>query len=189
MPLLVLLDGPPGPDAPALATAVDLTGDRRPDACGHGRRMLQVLAAVAGQQGRAVALGHGTVLRADGTGDPETLARGLRWAARLRADVVAVPLGLSADHPDVRAAVVEVLASGAELVAAAGNPCAGQRSPLHPAALPGVVAVGAGDDRATYLQWDVPPDEVHDLPSSAAGSGTSGACVLAAWRRVVRATC
>ncbi len=50
---------------------------------------------------------------------------------------------------------------------------------------PGVVGVGASCHAASYRTWPAPPNEVvGDVPGCAVTLGTSGACVVAAWRHV-----
>jgi hypothetical protein len=147
--------------------------------------MLDVLFEMALHEPRLAALAHGSVIGGDGLGNAANLASGLRWAASLRPSVVAVPLCLTGDHPLVWAGVGDVLRTGAVLLAAVGNPFASQRRALYPAAYPGVIAVGASAYAATYSTWAAPPDEVPvDFPERARDLGTSGACMVASWRRL-----
>lgn len=193
LPLLVLLDGAShgrrGDGRVPVVARCDLSGSG-PDAeagqqgDGHADRMLDVVDLLARAEPRPVALGAGVVLGPDGVGDAAGLARGLHWAADVAADVVAVPLGLAVDDPAVRRAVTRLLHGGTVLVAAAGNPYAGQSGALYPAAYPGVVAAGAREHAASYAGWLDPPDAVVDLPAGAGGLGTSAACVVVAWRRL-----
>ena len=110
----------------------------------HAELLLDLICGLdAPRHARSPLLAYAIVISDAGTGTPGTLAAGLRWAAGLNPDAVAVPCGLRADAPEVRAASDMVLESGAALFAAVGNPLAGQRSALYPAAYPGAIAVGA----------------------------------------------
>jgi hypothetical protein len=192
--LLVLLDGPARHDHQAYehvtpyAHACFVPPDQASEGSGAGRShaegMLDIVWRLASPQpGRTSLLAYGIVIGAAGTGTPGSLAAGLRWAAGLNPSVVAVPCGLQADSPDVRAGTGAVVEAGARLFAASGNPFAGQRGALFPAAYPGVISVGAPAYVASYASWAASPDVVpNDMPAAAIRFGTSGACVVAAWR-------
>jgi subtilisin family serine protease len=83
------------------------------------------------------------VLAADGTGFASAVAQGVVWAADHGAKVINASLGGPEDDATLSAAAQYASAHGALLVAAAGND--GSALLEYPAALPGVLSVGASD--------------------------------------------
>ncbi|MEX2446836.1 MAG: S8 family serine peptidase [Dehalococcoidia bacterium] len=81
------------------------------------------------------------VLDCTATGRVADAAAGIRYAARMGADVINVSFGAPNDSVVLREAVEEAQASGAVVVASAGND--GRRGITYPAAYPGVVSVAA----------------------------------------------
>jgi serine protease len=84
------------------------------------------------------------VLDANGGGTNYTIAAGLSWAASHGAQVVNMSLGGGNSRSEADA-VNSCLARGVVVVAATGNNSRG--SLLYPAAYPGVIAVGASDNK------------------------------------------
>ncbi|HEU5469184.1 MAG TPA: S8 family serine peptidase [Actinophytocola sp.] len=140
-------------------------GDPLRDPVGHGTECCSIVVARPGHGGPAgvapgVRLYVGQVIGAGGWGDPPALCAGLRWAAGLDIDVLAIPLGCLSSTPPLWHAIRTACARGVRVVAAVGNPYLGQRGPLYPAAYPGVTAVGAARFEDTYAAWRTPPDVI-----------------------------
>jgi serine protease len=70
------------------------------------------------------------------------VAEGINWAANNGAQIIHVSTGLDVTVPELDAAVANAVSRGVLVVAAAGNVASHVR---YPAALPGVIAVGAVD--------------------------------------------
>ena len=81
------------------------------------------------------------VLDCTATGRIADAAAGIRYAARMGAQVINVSFGATTDSLVLREAVEEAQARGAVIVASAGNES--QRSITYPAAYPGVISVAA----------------------------------------------
>ena len=119
------------------------------DVVGHGTHVAGSVAAntdnltgVAGTCPECV-LYNGRVIRSDGSGTAEMLARGITWAANNGADVISMSLGTPDPSATLRDAVNYAWAKGVVLAAAAGND--GVKKPFYPAYYPKVIAVGATD--------------------------------------------
>jgi len=150
---------------------------------GHGTA---VASLISGAHPQASGVAPGTrlldvpVLGADGMGDSFSLASGIVQAVDAGADILNLSLSMAGESPDVAMAVQYALDQGVVVVAATGNDGSG-RLPF-PAAMEGVVAVGAVDATGVWL------------PFSNSGEGTSltapGLKVSAAWpeNRVVKMT-
>jgi hypothetical protein len=86
-------------------------------------------------------------LNSDGVGTELGVARAIRWATERGVDIINLSLGFytlnNATPSGVAAAVADARARGIAVVAAAGNDDCDDRT--YPAALPGVVGVGALD--------------------------------------------
>jgi type VII secretion-associated serine protease mycosin len=153
--------------APQLAGAVDAadsvslvdpkTYPPTADTLGHGTMVAGIIAARArpgvGVAGLAPSVVSLLSIRTYKTCESEDapIAQGIREAVRRGAKIVNVSAGSSTDSPDLASAVREAEASGALIVAAAGNlgDQQGGNPPQYPAAYPGVIAVAAvGADRA-----------------------------------------
>ena len=123
--------------------------DGRSDPSGHGTHVAGVIAAVAGNArgGAGVALGAKVlpvrVLDGDGSGYDDDVAEGIVWAADHGAKVINLSLGGAQRSALLEEAVEYALASGAVVVAAAGNEALVGDPVEWPAAIPGVLAVGA----------------------------------------------
>ncbi len=83
------------------------------------------------------------VLGDDGSGSYADVANGIIWAADNGANVISMSLGGPSNSAVITNAVKHALSKGALLVAAAGND--GNNKPGYPAAITGVLAVGASD--------------------------------------------
>ncbi|MET7465498.1 S8 family serine peptidase [Nonomuraea sp. NPDC005501] len=129
-------------------------------------------------------------------GRPDALARGIRYAADHGADVISMSLGGGSGvwrgSPAEQAAVRYALCRGAVLVASSGNDGETTNRRNYPAAYPGVIAVGAVDqrlrvtafsNRQNYLSVVAPGTGI--LTADGAGSyvvgdGTSAAAAMVA---------
>ncbi|GAA2320334.1 hypothetical protein GCM10010149_86530 [Nonomuraea roseoviolacea subsp. roseoviolacea] len=128
---------------------IDVTHTGYRDCVGHGT-------AIAGIVGGRYVTGvpfHGVAPEAQiisikqsnsKEGDVRDLAKGIRQAIDVKADVINVSIKAS-DHPDLRAAVQEALAHDIVIVAAAGNVDndEGVAEPAYPASYEGVLSVGS----------------------------------------------
>lgn len=194
---IALLDGGASLADPDLAgaaiTHVEFAGDPpdSPEDTHHATRDLLLLVG----QGRcrvrglvpAAEIFHARVLTAEG-GDTGALAAAITWAQDKGAHIVVMPIGMEAADPTIAAAIDRALAAGICFFAAAGNGF--PRSLDFPAAHPGVLAVGAADDRGALLPSCCRTPRLDRIaPGSSPpalalpGSGSSFACVLAggAW--------
>lgn len=193
---IALLDGSAAFDHPDLVGAAiehaDFTGRAAPadgdagDDPLHGTRDLLILAGQGRARVRGLAPGahilHARVLASDG-GDLDALAAGIAWACSARASVVVLPLGAEDDDAAVARELDRGLATGVCFVAAAGN---GAPRPVDfPARHPGVLAVGATDERGVLLPSCCGGPRLDRLAPGTTlsralpGSGSSVACVLA----------
>ncbi|MFA7248422.1 MAG: S8 family serine peptidase [Dehalococcoidia bacterium] len=120
---------------------------RTSDDEGHGT-FVAGLAAAAGDNGAGITgiawnarILPVKVLDCTATGRIADAAAGIRYAARMGAQVINVSFGATADSLVLREAVEEAQARGSMIVASAGNES--QRAITYPAAYPGVVSVAA----------------------------------------------
>ena len=159
-------DGRAHPASPGLASVEivapydALDGDETPDdANGHGTFIANLLVGSPGL-GPDAALMPVRVLDNNLVGTEAALIEGMAHASLEGADVINLSLVFDAAYQPTRlldAAFAQTLASGAVIVAAAGNDGAAQVH--YPAAFPGVVAVGAstlgrhGLERASYSSY------------------------------------
>jgi len=86
------------------------------------------------------------ILNSDGTGDAETIARGIRYAVNHHAQVINLSLEFSldvtsSDIPEILSAIRFAHQRGVVVIAAAGNEGVSQLA--YPAAAPDVISVGA----------------------------------------------
>jgi subtilisin family serine protease len=152
----------------------------------HGTRDLLILVGQGRAQVRGLAPGaqilHARVLADDG-GDLDALAAAIAWACAALVNVVVLPLGAPDDDAAVARELDRGLAAGICFVAAAGN---GAPRPVDfPARHPGVLAVGATDERGVLLPSCCGGPRLDRLAPGTTlsralpGSGSSVACVLA----------
>lgn len=82
------------------------------------------------------------------------IAAGVNWGVAQKVDVISMSLGGAFSTPSERRAIQNALKSGITIVAASGN--SGENKISYPAALPGVIAVGATDvnnQKASFSQF------------------------------------
>lgn len=194
-PLVAVIDTGIDESHPDLAGAVrdrfDAVGDGQWDFAAHGTSIAGIVAARGQLQGvdpqaallsvRAFPAGDGATAEATSL----ALVRAIDWALAQNADVINMSL---AGPPDqfVDAAVERAMAAGVIVVAAAGNG-GPDAPPAYPAAVNGVVAVTATDDkdalfpganRGAYISIAAPGvDIMSDAPGGgmALATGTSQA--------------
>ncbi len=126
------------------------------DANGHGTHVAGIIAAranngigVVGVAPRARILPV-KVLDSDGTGWMSDVTEGIVWAVNHGADVINMSLG-GADATFMAPAVRYAISRGVTVVAASGNE--GSSRPNYPAALPGVISVGALSEDGPLASW------------------------------------
>ncbi len=161
-----------------ISGGVDLVneGTSAQDEQGHGTFMAGLIAAATGNSvgGASVAplakIMPVRVLKADGTGDPGTVADGIDWAVSHGADVINLslaqepiggssgPVGNLFGDPAMDRAIEDAARAGALVVAAAGNDftSGGSSGTSYDATVDGVLVVGAStksDRRAAYSNY------------------------------------
>jgi serine protease len=126
------------------------------DANGHGTHVASTIAEATGNAVGETGLAYGAtimpvqVLDRLGMGDDRSISEGIRYAARHGAQVINLSFEFgksitsAAEIPDIAAAVRYARRRGAVVVGAAGNTAATHVD--YPAALPGVISVGAVTD-------------------------------------------
>ena len=142
----------------ATFNAVDGSDDVTDDV-GHGTAVAGVAAAAADNSVGIAGVSFQASLLvakvADAAGDvyADDTAAGITWAADQGADVINISLGSARSDPLEVQAVQYAESRGSLIVAAAGNESTS--APEYPAALPGVVAVGAtvGNGRASFSNY------------------------------------
>jgi thermitase len=143
----------------ALVPGIDLVNDDAApdDDFGHGTLVTGLIAArgdnglgSAGVCWRCSVLPV-KVIGSDGQGTTTDVAEGIRFAIDHGARVINLSVVLSGDDAAVAAAVAEAVARDVVVVAASGN--ASNADPVHPAAYPGVISVGASDDADVPYAW------------------------------------
>ncbi|MCG5219876.1 S8 family serine peptidase [Streptosporangium soli] len=216
--LVAVLDTGVDPDHPDLAGAVrqgpDFTGAERSRHWGHhGTSMASLIAGrghgeghasgVLGVAPAAEILSVRVTLENDdprrgtaGSHGTNALARGIRYAAEQGADVISMSLGGGSGTWEGSAAEEEAVQyaveRGAVLVASCGNDGAGANRKNFPAAYPGVIAVGAVDERSRVARFSNRQDYVSVVApgtrivsadgsgSYVVGDGTSSAAAMVA---------
>ncbi|HLI38751.1 MAG TPA: S8 family serine peptidase [Streptosporangiaceae bacterium] len=139
------------PQLAGRVTATDLTGTGMQDCVGHGTEIASIIAASdmtssgvpfvgVAPQARILSVKY---TNQDQNGSPALLARGIRDAAELGADVINVSSTVNVSTHALRSAVDYALSRNAVVVASAGNDENGQKGPFYPADYPGVLSVGA----------------------------------------------
>ncbi len=125
---------------------------------GHGTHVAGTVAASLDNQGFSgvapqAKLLMGRVCSNEGCSNI-AVAQGINWGVEQKVDVVSMSLGGSFASPSERKAVAMALQAGVTIVAASGN--SGESSVSYPAALSGVIAVGATDinnQKASFSQY------------------------------------
>jgi serine protease len=123
------------------------------DDYGHGTHVASTIVETPNNHIGLTGLAYGAtiipvkVLNKDGDGDEDTIAKGIRYAAQRGAQIINLSFefgtatSAASQIPEIAAAVRYARRKGALLVAAAGNTAYGRVA--YPAALPGVISVGA----------------------------------------------
>lgn len=123
----------------------DSVDDSEMDYNGHGTQMAGLSLGVAGgfeESGkRNVRLMGVKVMNADGYGSLSDLIRGIQWASENGAQVVNISAGTPEKSELLEAVIRSVTNKGIVVVASAGNTASQMRE--YPAAIPGVLSVGA----------------------------------------------
>ena len=130
--------------------SIDLAGGG--EIHGHGTAVASTVAGIgSGAPGLAPSANLLSVRVAGeaGTSNSFTLAQGILAAVDSGARLINISMGSYGDSPLLRDAVEYARSRGALVIAATGNDGSGQ--PLFPAAIDGVVAVGAVDARGEHL--------------------------------------
>lgn len=133
------------------------------DQLGHGTEMAGLILRGA-PQARLMVL---RVLNERRHSDGRTVAQAIDYARQQGAEVINLSLISERPSPEVAAAIRRALEAGLQVVAATGN--SGRQSPLFPARLPGVVAVGATSGTGERKSWSNggagKPGEVLGIPT------------------------
>ena len=114
---------------------------------GHGTALAGIVAATC----PACRILPVKVMAANGTGNWDTIAAGVVWAADHGAQVINLSVGASHALDVLGAAVAYALGKGSIVVAAAGNE--GRNETFYPAAYPGVVSVAGIDENGARYAW------------------------------------
>ncbi|MDT0452624.1 S8 family serine peptidase [Streptomyces hesseae] len=152
------------------------------DKVGHGTNMATLIAG-AGDGGGIQGLAPGARIlpvRTVGAGladasDP-IMARAIRYGVDHGARVINISMGAPGDisqSPQTEAAVRHALAKGALIFAASGNDRDKGNLPNYPAAIPGVVSVGAIDSTSTVTKWS---NSASNVALAAPGENIPGRC-------------
>jgi subtilisin family serine protease len=117
---------------------------------GHGTHVAGTIGAGRGNGGvvgvaPGVSLLAVKVLGGDGSGTNESVANGIVYAADQKVDVISMSLGGPGKSRVIEDAVKYAIGKGVLVVAAMGNE--NTESPSYPAAIPGVMAIGATTNR------------------------------------------
>jgi serine protease len=133
------------------------------DDYGHGTHVTSTIVETPNNKIGLTGLAYGAtiipvkVLNKDGDGDEDEIAKGIRYAARRGAQVINLSFEFGSSTtaasqiPEIASAVKYARRKGAVIVAAAGN--SANSRVAYPAALPGVISVGATTEHgclATY---------------------------------------
>lgn len=127
---------------------------------GHGSHVAGTIAALANNGVGVAGLAYNTkvlaikVLGSDGSGDTNSIVKGILKANELGAKVINLSLGGPQTSSAMKDAVDQVTAKGSLCVVAAGND--GTSTPDYPAAYPSAFAVGASDQsdkRASFSNY------------------------------------
>ncbi|MBC7541472.1 MAG: peptidase S8 [Candidatus Sericytochromatia bacterium] len=121
--------------------------DKGRDGNGHGTHVAGIIGAVANNAQGVAGINWGArlmpvrVMASDGSGADVDIADGIRWAADHGAHILNLSLGGYANDPTIKKAVEYAIGKGSLVIAAMGNDAS--PDPAYPAAIPGVMAVGA----------------------------------------------
>lgn len=152
------------------------------DRGGHGTQVAGVAAAQGDNGAELAGLDWGARILPVRVGDAAgcvteaAASAGITWAADQGAAVINMSLGTGEPSEALARAVDHAHSRGALVVAAVGNdPDAG---PQYPAALPGVVGVGASTRDGSVATYSTRNDSVDLVAPGGDGSGTAGGDVL-----------
>jgi serine protease len=156
--------------------------DQPEDDYGHGTHVASTIAESTNNGKGLTGLAYGAtvipvkVLNTFGDGDENSIANGLRYAADRGAQVInmsfefGTSITSASEIPRIAAAVRYARRKGALIVAAAGNDSFGRVS--YPAALPGIVSVGAVTEHGCLAKYS---NTGPDLDLVAPGGGDDAA--------------
>ncbi|HND84967.1 MAG TPA: S8 family serine peptidase [Pseudobdellovibrionaceae bacterium] len=137
---------------------IENQGEEIKDLVGHGTHVAGTIAGVLDRSGFTGVAPHAKILAGrvcDEQGCSNvSIAKGINWGIEKNVDVVNMSLGGNMSTPSERMAISNALKVGVTIVAASGND--GVEKVSYPAALPGVIAVGAVDSKlkkAEFSQW------------------------------------
>ncbi|MFF5444416.1 type VII secretion-associated serine protease mycosin [Streptomyces sp. NPDC012888] len=132
----------------------DAGGDERKDHSNHGTTMAAIIAATGkhpsgdGAMGLAPGAKILPIRVSDQPGKRASWVQAIRYAADSDAKVINISMGTSEEDPARAEAVKYALAKGKLIFASVGNSGDGLNRVQYPAATPGVVGVGAVDQKA-----------------------------------------
>src|SRR5690606_29587985 len=138
------ITGPNGEGSP------DVVDDDPLDQMGHGTHVAGIIAALPNNETGVAGIAPGVsllnvkALNADGWGSAFAIAQGITYAVDQGARVINLSLGSPQDSKSIELAIKYAQSKGVLLVAAAGNDFT---HTAFPANYPGVLAVGAVDDK------------------------------------------
>jgi len=176
----------PGPEfGDRLLPGASFTGgDPHLDVAGHGTAVASVAAGAANNGvGGAGVCPNCTILpvqvgNGDGTVQWSSAAMGIIWAADNGADVINMSFGGHSLSQALEVAVEYAIGQGVTVIAAAGN--YGTDEVVYPAAIPGVISVGAHEPHGSPYAWSSYGDWVDvaapGCATSVIGSGTGVEC-------------
>ncbi|OMI40674.1 S8 family serine peptidase [Streptomyces sparsogenes] len=139
------------------------------DSNGHGSNMAALIAGTGsggGIQGLAPEskiLPVKIAVDGEGFSVDSALSRAIRFAVGQKAQVINISLsstGASDHYPKTRSAIEYALGRGSLVLAGAGNDGEKGNLPSYPAAIPGVVGVGAIDRNGNVAKWSTSGDHV-----------------------------
>jgi subtilisin family serine protease len=129
------------------------------DGDGHGTHCAGIIAAiedndmgVAGISPKSDMI-YATVLDKDGSGDIDSIIRGINWAVETGADIISMSLGLDASVPNIRSferACDKAVEAGVALFAAAGNEAGDVGQPARFDSVIAVAAVNNSFEHANF---------------------------------------
>ncbi|MFD0074622.1 type VII secretion-associated serine protease mycosin [Streptomyces sp. NPDC127166] len=140
--------------------ATDKPGDETTDYSGHGTNMAGLIAGTGQRDGGNGAFGLAPAakilpVRVPGAADGAESIRGVPEAIRFAADsgakVIDISVAVATDSPQLTEAVKYALDKGALVFAGVGDDAEKGNKPMYPAATPGVVGVGAADNKTRHI--------------------------------------
>ncbi|MFE0044736.1 S8 family serine peptidase [Streptomyces albireticuli] len=152
------------------------------DEDGHGTNMAALIAGKAVGEGVQGLAPGAKILPVRAVGDPTAdaddplWARAIRYAADHGARVINISMagpGEPGQSPQTESAVKYALEKGSLIFAGSGNDGDEVNFPHHPAALPGVVSVGAVDRSGTVTKWS---NSASNVALAASGAEIPGRC-------------